>query len=93
MAKKKTYKQLQIENEVLKAQLPCWLHKAHNDLLKCGVDRFMASGLIISVTSLNGEQIVIPFMCADGLEQQTIEALQGQIKKTQALQELSKVRG
>jgi len=48
----------------------------------------MASGLIISITDLTGKEIAKPFQCSDGLEQVTIDALQAQIKKTRALQEI-----
>ena len=88
MTKQQTRAALLNRIKVLEAQLPCNLSKASRDLRQCGTDQFMASGLIISITDLTGKEIVEPFQCSDGLEQATINALQAQIKKTRALQEI-----
>jgi len=77
--------------KILEAQLPCNLATASRELRRCGPDRFLASGLIVSITDLSGKQIVPPFQCTDGFEQATIDALQTQIKKTKDLQDISGV--
>lgn len=82
------YVELKAQLYATKAQLPCNLKSAYNNLNGIGPAKYMASGVIVSITDLNGNQIVPPFMCADGLEKATIEALQSQIKKTRNLQEI-----
>lgn len=60
------------------------LAKAHEDMLKTGSDRYMASGLIITITNINGtgETVVGPVMIKDGLSADTIAALRADIKAT-----------
>jgi len=86
---KKTNQQWAAEVAVLKAQLPCYLASASKELEKTSAERFMASGVVISITDLTGKLVVTPFMCADGLESATIAALKSQIKKTLDLQAIS----
>lgn len=50
-------------------------HFAGNELLKCGTDRYMASGLIIEIKNLSGKTVVMPFMIKNGLNNTTINAL------------------
>lgn len=80
-----TYAALQAEIKALKAQSPVHLKSAYAELEKCNVARYMASGLIVTITNLSGVEVVTPFMCQDGLEADTIKALQSQIRKTQAI--------
>ena len=58
-----------------KASLIHTYHFAGNELLKCGNDRYMASGLIVEIKSLSGKAVVMPFMVKDGLSNETINAL------------------
>lgn len=58
-----------------KASLIHTYHFAGNELLKCGSDRYMASGLIVEIKNLSGKTVVIPFMVKDGLSNNTINAL------------------
>lgn len=83
--KQKTRKELYNEIKVLKAGQLYTLKTASEELNKCGCDKYMASGLIVTITDLSGREVVKPFMCADGLETETIKALQIQIKKTKDL--------
>lgn len=85
---RKTYTQLVTENTVLKSQLPYNLKDAYQKLELCDVSRFMASGVIVTITDLKGAVVAPSFMCVDGLETDTITALRGQIKKTQNLQSI-----
>lgn len=87
----KTIQQLEAEIKVLRASLLCHLKAAYHDLKNCGVNRYMASGLVITITNLEGKEVVEPFMCQDGLEESTISALQQQIKKTETLALISKI--
>lgn len=90
MSKAKTKAVLEMEIKSLKSQLHCSLYAAHRELEKVSTKRMMASGVIVTITSLNGKELVQPFMCADGLEVETIEALQRQIKTTVVLGEIGK---
>ena len=58
-----------------KASLIHTYHFAGNELLKCGNDRYMASGLIVEIKNLSGKAVVMPFMVKDGLSNETINAL------------------
>ena len=60
------------------------LAQAHEAMLKTGTDRYMASGVIVTITNINGtgETIVGPVMIKDGLSQETIRALRADIKAT-----------
>lgn len=60
------------------------LAQAHEAMLKTGSDRYMASGVIVTITNINGlgETIVGPVMIKDGLSADTIAALRADIKST-----------
>lgn len=81
--KKKTYNQLAVENATIKAELPVNLNIALGQLNKESLTKSMTGGVIVKIVDLNDKEIVTPFMCTDGLEENTISALKEQIKKTQ----------
>ena len=56
------------------------LVNAYRNVAKTGKDKYMASGVIVTITNLNGVNIVDPVMIADGLSAETIAALQADIK-------------
>lgn len=58
-----------------KASLIHTYHFAGGELLKCGKDRLLGSGLIVEIKDLNGKQRVMPFMVKDGLSSTTINSL------------------
>lgn len=93
MAKKPSYATLLAENKALKAHMPTTIKAAYGQLEKCGCDRYLASGLIVTITNLSGIAVVEPFMCQDGLEADTIKALQSQLLKTQALTDGYSLKG
>lgn len=66
----------------LKAQDIGTLSKAHADAQRLGKDRFLASGVIVSVTTIGGTTLLEPVMIADGLSDETIKALRRDIKAT-----------
>lgn len=63
-----------------KAQDIGTLFRAHAALAKLGKDRYMASGVIVSVTNLSGKPLVEPVLIADGLSRDTIDALRRDVK-------------
>ncbi|QCQ61896.1 hypothetical protein Barba19A_gp056 [Rheinheimera phage vB_RspM_Barba19A] len=58
-----------------KASLIHTYHFAGAELLKCNIDRFTGSGLIVTIKSLSGKELVMPFMVKDGLSNTTINTL------------------
>jgi hypothetical protein len=66
----------------LRASRGASLSIAHDQLGSCNRVRMMASGLIISITNIDGSQRVEPFLCTDGFSDETIAALRNQIRYT-----------
>lgn len=58
-----------------------FLSKAHADLKRVGRERFLGSGVILSITALNGTDLVEPVLINDGLSDETIEALRRDVKR------------
>lgn len=58
------------------------LSAAYREIAKANTDKYMASGVIITVQNLSGATIVEPFMVQDGLSADTIAALQADIKRS-----------
>ena len=58
------------------------LHFASYALDKVSTDRMGGSGVIISITSLNGKPIVDPTVISDGLSPETIAALQADMRRS-----------
>lgn len=76
--------QLKLIGEVdqYKASLIHTYHFAGAELLKCGNDRFMGSGLIVQIKSLTGKELVTPFMIKNGLSNTTINGLLDDMQRT-----------
>ena len=58
------------------------LHFASYALDKVSTDRMGGSGVIISITSLNGKPIVDPTGISDGLSPETVAALQADMRRS-----------
>lgn len=84
---KPTWAELEKRVKILEAYLTTHLFGAYRDLDNLGCDKYMASGLIVTITNLDGISVCKRFVCVDGLEQDTINCLKKQIKKTLDLQE------
>lgn len=76
--------QLTLVGEVdqYKASLIHTYHFAGNELLKCGRDRLLGSGLIVEIKNLDGKQRVMPFMIKGGLSVATINSLLDDMQST-----------
>jgi len=66
----------------MKAQDIGTLSAAHEAVSRADKKRFMASGVIVTLTNLSGVTIAEPFTVADGLSDETIRALQADIRAT-----------
>lgn len=84
---KPTRKELKRQIEILKADNLFNLSQAHANIGKCGQDRYMGSGVAITVRNINKENNVIceEFLIADGLSPETIEAIKNDIKRSYEL--------
>lgn len=60
------------------------LYASYRDMDKTGNDRYMASGVIISIQNINKTKstIIEPTMIMDGLSAETIEAIKKDIKRS-----------
>lgn len=87
-SKQKSREALEAEIKMLRASLRCNLAVASKQLGDVTNKRFMASGVIVSITSLNGSPLVEPFVCSDGLTQETVSALRKQIQITKNISEI-----
>lgn len=58
------------------------LHFASYALDKISTDKMGGSGVIISITTLNGKPIVDPTVISDGLSPETIAALQADMRRS-----------
>ena len=87
---KSTKQQLLNRIKSLESQIHCNLYAAYRELDGLTASKYMASGVIVTITNLSGVSICTPFMCADGLEGATIDSLKSQIKKTLDLHSITK---
>lgn len=86
MAKKPTQMQtLRKDLMVSRAHDILRLATSHKDIAKLTTDRYMASGLIISIRNLSGNTVIEDTLIADGLSPETIAAIQADIKRTHDL--------
>lgn len=53
---------------------------AHHELQKLGKDRYLASGVIVTIQNLSGETKVGPVMISDGLSAESIAALMADVR-------------
>jgi hypothetical protein len=84
MTAKKLSRTAQLAKDLLqsKAHDIGTLASANRDIGKANTDKYMASGVIITVQNLSGANIVEPFMIVDGLSAETIAAIRADIKRT-----------
>jgi len=84
MPAKKLSRTMQLAEDLLqfKASDILTLAKAYKDIKKADKQRYMASGVIITIQNLSGTVIVESVMISDGLSDATISALQADIKAT-----------
>lgn len=82
MATKKLSRVAQLTKDLLqyKAMDIMNLVAAHRNVKKASKQHYMASGVIVTITNLSGVNIVDPVLIADGLSDETIAALQADIK-------------
>lgn len=83
--KAKTRADLLREIRELHAQLVHVYHFADAELHKCGTDRMMASGVLVTLTANGGRELVTPFMVKDGLSAETIAGLRADIARSYEL--------
>lgn len=67
------------------AQLINRLASAFNEVEQASVDRFMASGVIITITALGGRELISPVLIRDGLSHATIEAIKADLVRSYKL--------
>lgn len=60
------------------------LKQSYNNMEKTGTDYYMASGVIITITRMDGTPIISPTVIADGLSAKAIEVLKEEIRMYQA---------
>lgn len=60
--------------EALAGQTHVYMH-ACEGVSKAGRDRFMGSGVVITLTALGGRELIPPTLLRDGLSDELIEAL------------------
>ena len=74
----------ELENKLRSAQA-YQVHKLHfasYALDKLSTDKMFGSGVIISITSLSGEELVEPAVISNGLSPETIAALQADMRRS-----------
>ena len=78
-------KVLKARIRMLEAQDVGSVNAAWRDIGKTGQDRYMASGVIISITNLSGKELIAPVMVQDGLSEDTIGGLKADFARTMKL--------
>jgi len=73
-----------MKNRILKANDITVLANAFKNIDKTSSNRYMASGVTITINNINKEgfNIVEEFMIVDGLSQETINAIKNDIKRS-----------
>lgn len=66
----------------LEAQLASTYFFADASLEKAGQKYFMASGVVLQLTALNGKEIIIPVMIKNGLSDETIAAIRADLARS-----------
>ncbi len=85
MAKKMTTAQLQRRVLELESQLAHAYHFAAADLHKAGTAHKMASGVLLQLTAIGGNEIIRPVMIKDGLSDETLAAIRKDLKRSRDL--------
>lgn len=75
-------RELEAREAALKSQLSSTLVAAFENIAKCGKDKYMGSGVIISVKKLDSTDVVSPFTLRDGMSEDLIYALRNDICKS-----------
>ena len=75
-----------------KAQQYSAYHFAHENIKRLNNDRLKGSGAIITITHLNGKACVDPVMIKDGLSDETIKAIQADLKRSQQSMDVFKIK-
>lgn len=57
-------------------------HFADAAIGKCSTDKMTASGVILTITSLGGAQIVEPVLMRGGISNETIEAIRADFRRS-----------
>ena len=80
--KRMTLKDAKARIRELEAQDVLTYRMAYEQIAKANQTRFMASGVILSLTALGNKELVEPVMIADGLSAATIAAIQDDIRRS-----------
>lgn len=83
--KKATKKEiLKHENRVMKASQLLTLNSAYRNIDKCSIEKYLASGITITIKNINKQNNVIceEFIINDGLSPETIEAIKKDIERS-----------
>jgi len=75
-----------------KAQHYSTYHFAYKNIERLNNDRLRGSGAIITITHLNGKACVEPVMIKDGLSDETIKAIQADLKRSQQSMDVFKIK-
>lgn len=82
---RKTKAQLKHEISVLKGSLASSYHFASASIHKASTDHLMASGCLLSLHFINGDQVIEPVFIKDGLSDSTINAIKADLKRSYEL--------
>lgn len=88
MARQPTKAQLAQKLKDMQAQLAASYAAMDKAVQKANDDKFMGSGVIITLTAIGGAQIGVPVMIHDGLSDATIAAIRADIARSVALSNL-----
>lgn len=80
-----TRKELTHKIRELKAQLASTYYFASIEIQKLGTDKLTASGVLVCLYHIGGEEASIPFMVKDGFSKETIDALHADINRSYEL--------
>lgn len=74
----------QLARQVLEltAQLAHVYQFANTEIHRAGVAHRMASGVLLQLTAIGGKEIINPVMIKDGLSDETIAAIRGDLKRS-----------
>ena len=71
-----------------------FVYKSASDgISKASIDHMMGSGVVLTLTALGGREVIIPVMIRDGLSEETIRALQSDIRRSYELATFMKPEG
>lgn len=82
MTKKPTRQELERKVRELEAQLVHRCHFASRTIDKAGIKSLTGSGVIISIVTLGGREIIEPVCIRDGLSDETIASLKADLSRS-----------